>query len=81
VTLPEAAMAFPLRHPAVAGIVVGMRSADDVRRNLTAFAKPVPDSLWTDLAATGLVDERVPQEARRPTPLGSSGTGVRTPPR
>ena len=27
VTLPQAAMAFPLRHPAVAGIVVGMRSA------------------------------------------------------
>jgi D-threo-aldose 1-dehydrogenase len=64
VTLPEAAMAFPLRHPAVAGIVVGMRSADEVRRNLTAFTKQVPDSLWTDLAATGLIDERVPQAAR-----------------
>jgi D-threo-aldose 1-dehydrogenase len=60
VTLPAAAMAFPLRHPAVAGIVVGMRSAEEVRRNLAAFATPVPEALWTDLTAAGLVDERVP---------------------
>ncbi|MEV0381291.1 aldo/keto reductase [Nonomuraea sp. NPDC050643] len=58
VTLPEAAMAFPLRHPAVAGIVVGTRSADEVRRNLTAFARQVPDGLWADLAAAGLIDPR-----------------------
>ncbi|MEU4234310.1 aldo/keto reductase [Nonomuraea sp. NPDC026600] len=64
VTLPEAALAFPLRHPAVAGIVVGMRSADEVRRNLAAFTKQIPDSLWTDLAATGLMDERVARTAR-----------------
>ncbi|MGP3916412.1 aldo/keto reductase [Nonomuraea sp. 10N515B] len=65
VTLPDAAMAFPLRHPAVAGIVVGMRSAEEVRRNLAAFIRQVPERLWTDLAATGLIDERVPQAARR----------------
>ncbi|MEV4175254.1 aldo/keto reductase [Nonomuraea sp. NPDC049709] len=58
VTLPAAAMAFPLRHPAVAGIVVGMRSAEEVRRNLAAFAGQVPERLWTDLAAAGLIDER-----------------------
>ncbi|HEX6361175.1 aldo/keto reductase [Actinophytocola sp.] len=59
VTLPEVAMAFPLRHPAVAGIVVGMRSADEVRRNLAAFTTPVPDGVWTDLTTAGLLDERV----------------------
>jgi D-threo-aldose 1-dehydrogenase len=31
VALPQAAMAFPLTHPAVAGVVVGMRSPDEVR--------------------------------------------------
>jgi D-threo-aldose 1-dehydrogenase len=58
VSLPEAAMAFPLRHPAVAAIVVGMRTAEEARGNLAAFTKQVPDSLWTDLAAAGLIDER-----------------------
>jgi D-threo-aldose 1-dehydrogenase len=55
VTLPAAAMAFPLRHPAVAGIVLGVRSAAEVRANLAAFATAIPDGLWTDLAAAGLV--------------------------
>ena len=33
VTLPQAAIAFPLGHPVVAGVVVGMRSAEEARRN------------------------------------------------
>ncbi|MCK2218277.1 aldo/keto reductase [Actinomadura sp. ATCC 31491] len=61
VSLPAAAMAFPLRHPAVAGIVVGMRSAEEVRRNLAAFGEQVPDGLWDDLVAAGLLDGRVPR--------------------
>ena len=60
VTLPQAAMAFPLTHPAVAGIVVGMRSAEEVRQNLLAFSTGVPAQLWHDLRNQGLVDERVP---------------------
>lgn len=64
VTLPEAAMAFPLRHPAVSGIVVGMRSAEEVRRNLAGFNRAIPVRLWTDLAAAGLIDERVLLAAR-----------------
>ncbi|WP_151772219.1 aldo/keto reductase [Streptomyces abyssomicinicus] len=58
VSLPEAAMAFPLRHPAVAGIVVGMRSAREVRADLAAFRKDVPERLWSDLLAEGLLDPR-----------------------
>ncbi|GAA3165247.1 MULTISPECIES: aldo/keto reductase [Nonomuraea] len=58
VTLPQAAMAFPLRHPTVAGIVVGMRSAGEVRLNLAAFEARVPEGLWSDLCAEGLLDER-----------------------
>ncbi|SFJ70755.1 aldo/keto reductase [Amycolatopsis regifaucium] len=55
VTLPQAAMAFPLRHPAVAGIAVGMRSAEEVRRNVESFAVDVPARLWADLDAAGLI--------------------------
>ncbi|MEV0112908.1 aldo/keto reductase [Streptomyces sp. NPDC050844] len=60
VTLPQVAMAFPLRHPVVAGIVVGMRSADEVRRNVAAFGAAIPDQVWADLRAEGLLDERAP---------------------
>ncbi|MFI6306622.1 aldo/keto reductase [Amycolatopsis thailandensis] len=55
VTLPQAAMAFPLRHPAVAGIAVGMRSAEEARRNVKSFAVKVPARLWDDLRAAGLI--------------------------
>jgi len=60
VTLPQAAMAFPLAHPAVAGIVVGMRSAQEVRENVDLFTAGVPAQLWSDLRSQGLLDERVP---------------------
>jgi D-threo-aldose 1-dehydrogenase len=60
VTLPQAAMAFPLRHPVVAGIVVGMRSADEVRRNAESLAAGVPAQVWADLRGEGLLDERAP---------------------
>ncbi|GAB3726588.1 aldo/keto reductase [Amycolatopsis oliviviridis] len=55
VTLPQAAMAFPLRHPAVAGIAVGMRSAEEARRNVDSFAVEVPARVWDDLGAAGLI--------------------------
>ena len=60
VTLPQAAMAFPLRHPVVAGIVVGMRSADETRRNVELFGTAVPAQVWADLRGEGLLDERAP---------------------
>ncbi|WP_350328520.1 aldo/keto reductase, partial [Actinospica acidiphila] len=42
VTLPAVAMEFPLHHPVVAGAVVGMRSAEEVRRNTEAYGTTVP---------------------------------------
>ncbi|MYR41021.1 aldo/keto reductase [Streptomyces sp. SID5910] len=60
VSVPQAAMAFPLLHPAVAGIAVGMRTEEEVRRNVAAFTTPVPPDLWTGLRAEGLLDERTP---------------------
>jgi D-threo-aldose 1-dehydrogenase len=60
VTLPQAAMAFPLAHPVVGGIVVGMRSAAEVRHNLASLAVPVPGAVWSDLRAEGLIDARAP---------------------
>ena len=55
VSLPQAALAFPARHPAVASVLVGAGSPDEVRRNLDLFARPVPAALWIDLAEAGLI--------------------------
>ncbi|MFJ7217844.1 aldo/keto reductase [Amycolatopsis sp. NPDC098790] len=49
VSLPQAAVWFPLRHPAVSTVVAGMRTAAEVHRNLDLMARPVPDALWADL--------------------------------
>ncbi|WP_405885419.1 aldo/keto reductase [Streptomyces sp. NBC_01384] len=63
VTLPQAAMAFPLLHPVVAGIVVGMRSADEVRADIESYEADVPSGLWADLRGAGLLDPRAPGPA------------------
>ncbi|SFJ70335.1 D-threo-aldose 1-dehydrogenase [Streptosporangium canum] len=55
VTLPQAALAFPLRHPAVVSVVVGARSAAEVARNAALTARPVPEDLWAELAAEDLI--------------------------
>ncbi|AXK34134.1 aldo/keto reductase [Streptomyces armeniacus] len=57
VTLPQAALAFPRRHPAVAGVVVGMRSADEVHRNVRDFGAEIPPGLWSDLQGQNLLAE------------------------
>ncbi|AZH79021.1 hypothetical protein CSX12_11420 [Microbacterium sp. Y-01] len=55
VPLPGAALAFPLRHPAVAGIVVGNRSAAELRSNLDALSAEIPDEFWRRLVDEGLI--------------------------
>ena len=58
--LAQAAMAFPLTHLADTGVVLGMRSAEEVRQNVNSFATPVPAQLRSGLCDEGLLDERVP---------------------
>ncbi|CAM3956988.1 aldo/keto reductase [Kibdelosporangium persicum] len=54
-TLPQAAVQFVLRHPAVTSVVLGVKSAEQAVRNAGLFAEPVPDELWDDLRAEGLL--------------------------
>ena len=49
------ALAFARRHPAVVSVVVGARSPQEVEANRRAFDGQVPDALWHDLAAEGLL--------------------------
>lgn len=54
-TLPAAAIAYPLREPAVVSVALGAQSAQQVRENLARAAADVPDELFDDLAEQGLV--------------------------
>ena len=56
-SLPASALAFARRPPAVSSVVVGARSPEEVDANRRAFDTPVPDALWQDLAAEGLLTE------------------------
>ncbi|MFD5593157.1 aldo/keto reductase [Streptomyces griseorubiginosus] len=59
-TLPAAAIAFPFAHPAVVNVTLGMRTAEQVRRNVDLHARPIPDGLWDELRAQGLIRADVP---------------------
>ena len=47
--LRTAAIRFPLRHPAVAAVVLGMGSAAEVDADVASLAAALPDELWPTL--------------------------------
>ncbi len=55
VSVAAAALQFPLRHPAVGSVVVGVRSSEEVTSNLADFSVPIPDELWADLLEAGVI--------------------------
>jgi D-threo-aldose 1-dehydrogenase len=55
VSLPEAALQFPLREPVVRCVVAGGGTADHVRENARRIWVEIPEPLWDELAAEGLV--------------------------
>jgi len=57
VTVPDAAIAYVLRHPAVVSVVLGARGAAQVRSNAERATTPIPDGVWRDLADAGLISE------------------------
>ncbi len=60
VPLADAALQFPLKHPAVVSVIPGGQSADEVRRNVASLNTVIPDALWADLKAAGLVRPDAP---------------------
>jgi D-threo-aldose 1-dehydrogenase len=61
--LRAAALAFPFAHPAVTSVLVGARSAAEVKDAVACFEWPVPDALWADLVDSGLLRADVPTPA------------------
>lgn len=55
ISLRAAALRFALRHPAVASVIPGARSVEELDSNLAAVAETVPDAFWTALVDAGLL--------------------------
>jgi D-threo-aldose 1-dehydrogenase len=63
VALADAALRFPLGHPAVACVVVGAVTPADIARNVVSLKAPIPAVLWSDLKTEGLLAAEVPVPA------------------
>lgn len=55
VDLPTAAIAYPLRHEAMVARAVSASSSEQVEQTAARAAVDVPDALWSDLTAAGLI--------------------------
>ncbi|WP_051116452.1 aldo/keto reductase [Amycolatopsis nigrescens] len=66
VELPQAALALPAAHPAVAGVVAGAHRPEQVSANVRRARRPVPPALWAELIETGLLRAGTPIRERVP---------------
>jgi D-threo-aldose 1-dehydrogenase len=60
VPLAAAALQFPLGHPSAASVIPGASTAKHVQRNVATFRHPIPDALWQELKAEGLLRPDAP---------------------
>ena len=67
-TLPAAAIAFPLAHPAVVSVCIGARSAAQVQRNAALYREQIDPELWIELKEGGLLHEDAPVPGSRRSP-------------
>ncbi len=55
IPLFAAALQFPLRHPAVATVLVGAANATEMQANIAGFDLTIPDEAWRSLESAGLI--------------------------
>ena len=67
VGIRAAAIQFPLAHPAVAAIVAGVRSVEHFDDYPRLMAASIPDDLWAELRAEGLIARDAPVPAAERT--------------
>jgi len=60
VPLAAAALQFPLSHPAVASVIPGPVTPEQVQLNLAAASHPIPAELWRELKAEKLIRDEAP---------------------
>ncbi len=57
VPLMAAALQFPLTDPIVAAVLTGVRSVSEIEQNVALFAVDIPEAMWQDLRADGLLPD------------------------
>lgn len=62
-TLIRAALNFPLGHDAITAIIPGFSNVAEFSDNLAGYRKPIPDALWSELKAEGLLHPAAPGPA------------------
>lgn len=62
VKLVEAALRFPLMHPAVVSVIPGAAKPEEIARNMQTLAATIPPALWADLKHEGLTRADAPVE-------------------
>lgn len=60
IRLPEAALRFPLGHPAVVSVIAGAQRASEVRRNAAMMNAKIPAACWRALKTGKLLREDAP---------------------
>ncbi len=60
VSMPVAALQFPLAHPAVVSVIPGAAKPSEVQQNVAALAVQIPAAFWSDLKAQGLLAANAP---------------------
>lgn len=60
IPLKAAALQFPLAHPAVAAIIPGGRSPEEVDQNVRMVEHPIPSDFWAELRASSLIPAEAP---------------------
>ncbi len=63
VSLPAAALQFPLAAPEVASVVFGAVKPAEIEANVAHFKSRIPPGFWSDLRAEGLVHPEIPLPA------------------
>jgi D-threo-aldose 1-dehydrogenase len=60
VPLGAAALQFPLGHRSVVSVIPGPVSEEEVRQNLASMRRDIPEALWAELKAEGLIRADAP---------------------
>ena len=60
VRMVDAALQFPLCHPAVVSVIPGAQTVAETEANAQAAGATIPPALWADLKAEGLMREDAP---------------------
>lgn len=77
VPIKAAAVQFSIGHPAVAAVTVGASSVAHAREVIELFERPIPEAMWDQLLAEGLLPAGTPVP-RTGTPVGTGTAAPRT---